>query len=176
MPSVVFLRAANVGGHQTFKPSALAKELADLGAVNIGAAGTFVIRASITPAKLRAEIHKRLPFTPDMMICRASELLELIDAEPFAAVKEDANTKRYVSVLAKKPRTPPKLPLRKPDGDEWQVRVIGLIGCFALSLHRRMGERLIYPNEVVERHFSIAATTRNWNTVEAICAALKRGA
>jgi hypothetical protein len=36
-----------------------------------------------------------------------------------------------------------------------------------------MGERLIYPNEVIEKHFGIAATTRNWNTVEAICAVLK---
>jgi hypothetical protein len=35
-----------------------------------------------------------------------------------------------------------------------------------------MGERLIYPNEVIEKHFGIAATTRNWNTVEAICKVL----
>jgi uncharacterized protein (DUF1697 family) len=173
MASVVFFRAANVGGHQTFKPSALAKELADLGAVNIGAAGTFVVRAAITPAKLRAEFCRRLHFEPELMICRGRELLDLVVAEPFADVRDDGDTRRYVSVLANRPLKLPKLPLYKPEGDEWQVQVLGVIGPFALSLHRRMGERLIYPNEVVEKHFGVSATTRNWNTVEAICKVIK---
>jgi uncharacterized protein (DUF1697 family) len=173
MASVVFLRAANVGGHQTFKPSALAKELADLGAVNIGAAGTFVIRAAMTPAKMRAEFNRRLPFEPELMICRGRELLDLVAAEPFADVQDDGEARRYVSVLAKRPRKLPSLPLFKPEGDEWQVQVIGVIGSFAISLHRRVGKRLIYPNEVVEKNFAVAATTRNWNTVEAICEVLK---
>ena len=173
MASVVFLRAANVGGHQTFKPSELAKQLADLDAVNIGAAGTFVIRAPITPAKLRAEINSRLPFEPELMICRGRELLDLVTAAPFADVHDDGEARRYVSVLAKRPRTLPSFPLFKPKGDEWQVHVIGVIGSFAVSLHRRMGKRLIYPNAVVEKNFGIAATTRNWNTVEAICTVLR---
>ena len=44
MAFVVFLRAVNVGGHQTFRPSVLAKELSEYDVVNIGAAGTFVVR------------------------------------------------------------------------------------------------------------------------------------
>ena len=172
MASVVFLRAANVGGHQTFKPSALAKELADLSAVNIGAAGTFVIRAALSAAKLLSEFKRRLPFEPELMICRGRDLLDLMAAEPFADVRE-SEVRRYVSVLAKRPRKLPNFPLCKPEGDEWQVQVIGVIGSFAISLHRRLGERLIYPNEVVEKHFAVAATTRNWNTVEAICKALR---
>ena len=44
MASVVFFRAVNVGGHQTFQPAKLAKELSQSGFVNIGAAGTFVER------------------------------------------------------------------------------------------------------------------------------------
>ena len=44
MALVVFLRGVNVGGHRTFRPAALVKDLAHLDAVNIGAAGTFVIR------------------------------------------------------------------------------------------------------------------------------------
>jgi uncharacterized protein (DUF1697 family) len=173
MPSVVFLRAANVGGHQTFKPSVLAKDLAEFDAVNIGAAGTYVIRAAVTSAKLRAEILRRLPFEPEIMICRGRELLELSAGEPFAKARDHADAKRFVSVLAKSPKALPELPLFKPDGDEWQVQVIRVIGPFALSLHRRRGQRLIYPNEVVEKHFGVPATTRNWNTVEAICGVLE---
>ncbi|MBY0496071.1 MAG: DUF1697 domain-containing protein [Cyanobacteria bacterium] len=41
MALVVFLRGVNVGGHRTFRPAALAKQLEHLGAINIGAAGTF---------------------------------------------------------------------------------------------------------------------------------------
>ena len=37
MALVVLLRGVNVGGHKTFRPAALAKELALLDAVNIGA-------------------------------------------------------------------------------------------------------------------------------------------
>lgn len=45
MASIVFLRAVNVGGHKSFRPSALAAQVAALDVVSIGAAGTFVVRA-----------------------------------------------------------------------------------------------------------------------------------
>ena len=44
MALVVFLRGVNVGGHRTFRPSVLARELGDYDVVNVGAAGTFVVR------------------------------------------------------------------------------------------------------------------------------------
>ena len=47
MALVVLLRGVNVGGHRTFWPAALAGQLKHLGAVNIGAAGTFVIRERV---------------------------------------------------------------------------------------------------------------------------------
>jgi hypothetical protein len=42
-----------------------------------------------------------------------------------------------------------------------------------LSPHRQVGRRIVYPNEVVERHLGVAATTRNWNTLCAICDILR---
>ena len=53
---VVFLRGVNVGGHKTFQPSVLARELSDFDVVNVGAAGTFVIRKTISQAMVRAEL------------------------------------------------------------------------------------------------------------------------
>ena len=47
MALVVFLRGVNVGGHRSFRPTTLAEQLKHLDAVNIGAAGTFVIRQPI---------------------------------------------------------------------------------------------------------------------------------
>ena len=60
MASVVFFRAVNVGGHQKFQPSVLAKKLANFGVVNVGAAGTLVVRKPVNQAALRAEILRRL--------------------------------------------------------------------------------------------------------------------
>ena len=42
---IVFLRGVNVGGHRTFRPSILARELSDYDVVNVGAAGTFVVQS-----------------------------------------------------------------------------------------------------------------------------------
>src|SRR5580704_450692 len=75
MALVVLLRGVNVGGHRTFRPATLAKQLKHLDAVNIGAAGTFVIRRPVTRAKLRAELARRLPFDAEIMICQGHESL-----------------------------------------------------------------------------------------------------
>ena len=72
MALVVLLRGVNVGGHRTFRPSLLAEQLKHFGAVNIGAAGTFVIRRPVTQTKLRAELARRLPFDTDIFLPKAN--------------------------------------------------------------------------------------------------------
>lgn len=175
MALVVFLRGVNVGGHKAFQPSALARELADFDVVNVGAAGTFVIRKPISQAMLRAELLRRLPFKAELMICRSRDVIDLASGGPFPDDPSDKDVSRFVSVLAKRPRTLPPLPISQPAGDKWQVKVIGVPGRFALSLYRRLGRTVVYPNEVVEKKLSVSATTRNWNTISAICDILKGG-
>src|SRR6266508_3385328 len=69
----IFLRAANVGGHNTFSTTALAKKL-DL--VNIGAAGTFVAHRPVgAPA-----IARELPFETDVIVRPGAEVLALVKA------------------------------------------------------------------------------------------------
>ena len=75
---VVFLRAANVGGKNVFRPTQLVKALADLDVVNIGAAGTFVIRERISVAAARAAILEQLTFAPSMVIRPAAEIVALL--------------------------------------------------------------------------------------------------
>jgi uncharacterized protein (DUF1697 family) len=173
MASVVFLRGVNVGGRRTFQPRVLAQELVDFGAVNVGAAGTFVIRKAIGPRALRAEFLRRLPFEAELMICAARELIALACGEPFPEEPSHKDARRFVSVLAKRPRMLPRLPISQPTGDQWQVQIVGVSGRFALSLWRRLGRTIVYPNEVVEKKLGVPATTRNWNTISAICDVLK---
>ena len=73
--------------------------------------------------------------------------------------------RRFVTVMTKAPRPIPRLPVRKPAGDDWQVSVVAVSGSFALSLWRRLGRSIVYPNEVVEKAFGVPATTRSWDTL-----------
>jgi uncharacterized protein (DUF1697 family) len=162
------MRGVNVGGHRPFRPAAFAKELSAFDVVNIGAAGTFVVRRSVSQATLRAEFVGRLPFEAELMICRARDLIDLVSADPFPREASVTGERRFVSVLAKRPRTVPRFPFSHPAGRTWQVKVIGLHGRFALSVWRRAGRTMVYPNEVVEKELAISATTRNWDTISKI--------
>jgi uncharacterized protein (DUF1697 family) len=175
MPLVVFLRGVNVGGHKAFQPSRLAKELAHLGAINVGAAGTFVIPGAIGQGALRAEILERLPFAAEVMICPAREVIELAGSEPFPKGRANEDLRRFVSVMGKRPGRLPELPIHQPPGDAWEVKVVGVSGRFALSLWRPTGRPFRDPNAIVEKRIGVSATTRNWNTIVKIGELLKQG-
>jgi uncharacterized protein (DUF1697 family) len=165
VPSVVFMRAVNVGGHKTFQPSALAVRLAELRVVSVGAAGTFVVGANATEAKIRAAFRKQLTFDAEMMICPARDLVALVELDPFSGRAYPKVHGQYVCVLASPWRKPPRLPLFAPEGRDWQVALTALHGCFVATVARKFGGRQLYPNEVVEKHSGVAATTRGWPTL-----------
>ena len=84
MALVVFLRGVNVGGHRTFRPTVLAKELRDYDVVNIGAAGTFVVRKpGRSHADFRAQLLRKLPTETEVMFCDGRDVLRLETENPF---------------------------------------------------------------------------------------------
>ncbi len=177
MASVVFLRAANVGGHQVFRPSRLAAELAHLGVVNLGAAGTFVVPGAVSQAALRREFARRLPFRTELMVCPGNEVLELVAADPFSAESKHPDLRFFVSVTARPPRQAPRLPLQQPGGAAWLVKLMGrhgrlYYGCW----RRRPGAGFPDPNALVEKHVGLPATSRNWNTFVKLAQILGRPA
>ena len=172
MALVVFLRGVNVGGNKTFRPSALAKELAEFDVVNVGAAGTFVVHRPISATKLRAEILRRLPFNAEVMICRGKDLIDLMRSDPFRDVR-DNDVRPFLCVMKKAPKEVPPLPLTRPDGTNWEVKLLRVVGECVLALWRRQAKAMLYPNEVVEKTFGQPATTRSWNTLVTICKILE---
>ncbi len=54
MAPVLFMRGVNVGGHKPFRPAAFAKELSAFEVLNVGDAGTFIVRRTVSQATLRA--------------------------------------------------------------------------------------------------------------------------
>ena len=104
MPLVVLLRGLNVGGHRRFRPAVLAQQLRHLEAVNIGAAGTFVIRKRVGRKLLHAEVERRLPFAAGIVICEGAEIVRLLSQRFFTRTPMKADVVRFVSVLSRAPR------------------------------------------------------------------------
>lgn len=174
MALVVLLRGVNVGGHRTFRPTTLTKQLEHLDAVNIGAAGTFVIRQPIGRAQLRAEFVRRLPFDAHIAICQGRDILRLVSTDPFAGQPAGRDTVRFVSVLSRRPRLAPPLPMRLPAGRNWLVTILVVEQRFVIGLYRRHMKVIGYLG-TLDRLFGAPATTRNWNTISAIARELSAG-
>ena len=171
MALVVFLKGINVGGHRTFRPSVLARQLKHLDADSIGAAGTFVIRQAVTQAELRAELARRLPFDADIAICPGREIAGLMSKHPFTRHDERPDIVRFVSVLSGRPRKEPPLPLTLPSDGDWLLRVLGRDGRFVFGVYRRHMKVISYLSSL-DRLFGVPVSTRNWKTMTAIAGAL----
>ena len=172
MALVVFLRGVNVGGHKTFRPSILAEQLKDYDVVNVGAAGTFVIRKPISQAQLRAELLRRLPFEAEVMICNGHDLISLASGDPFAGDPPRPDVVRFVSVLAKRPRVLPSIPVSLPADGKWLLRIVATQNRFLFGLYRRQIKAISFLS-AIDKIFGVSATTRNWNTITTIINVLK---
>jgi len=166
--TVVFLRGVNVGGHRTFRPSLLAGALAHLDVVNVGAAGTFVVREAVGRAVLKQEFLRALPFDAEVIVCSGRALLALVASDPFPPRLPSGDLRRFLTVMAKVPARIPPLPLRFPTGAPWQISFVAITGPFACGLWRRLGDSFLDPNSVTEKVLGVRSTTRNWNTIEKI--------
>src|SRR5580700_4635283 len=100
MALVVFLRGVNVGGHRTFRPSVLARGLSGYDVVNVGAAGTFVVRRPGSRTKFRAELLRKLPFEAEVVLCDGRDLIRLETENPFGTEPARPDIVRFVSILS----------------------------------------------------------------------------
>jgi uncharacterized protein (DUF1697 family) len=176
MPTVILLRAANVGGHAVFRPSLLPARLPDLGLASLGAAGTFVASANKTDSAILKAMRAHLPAGAGLVACPAAELLALLANDPFDDPRARAADGRYLSVLERKPARSPLLPLVRPATGGWQLIVLARRGRLVVSVARRVAGVTLYPNAVVEQVFGVPATTRGRPTIEAIGRRLGPGA
>jgi uncharacterized protein (DUF1697 family) len=172
MALVVFLRGINVGGHRRFRPSILARELSDYDVVNVGAAGTFVVRKPGSRGKFRAALLRRLPFEAEVVLCDGRDLIRLETENPFRSEPSRPDVVRFVSILSKAGRVRPSIPMTLPPGGEWFVRVIASTDRFVFGVYRRHMRTIGYLGQL-DRLFGAPATTRNWNTINAIVRVLK---
>lgn len=167
MALVVLLRGANLGNRR-FSPKAVEAALADLGTVSVGAAGSFVVRRPPARAALLRRLEDALPFEPRSIVVSQAQVRAALDAG--ARLKDPAGSKRFATAVDRPPKSP-KLPLAEPSG-KWGVRVVAFEGPFALGFRRPLAVAGVYPNAVVEKAWGVAATTRDWATLEKVGALL----
>jgi uncharacterized protein (DUF1697 family) len=172
MALVVFLRGVNVGGHRTFRPSLLARELSGYDVVNVGSAGTFVVRKPGSRSKFRTALLRTLPFEAEIVLCDGRDLLRLEKENPFAAEPSAPDVVRFVSILSKAGGVRTSLPVSFPSDEEWLVRVMASQGQFVFGTYRRHMKTIGYLSRI-DKLYGLPATTRNWNTIIAIIRILK---
>jgi uncharacterized protein (DUF1697 family) len=167
MALVVFLRGVNVGGHRTFRPSIVARELSDYDVVNVGAAGTFVVRKPGPRTKFRTALLRKLPFEANVVLCDGRDLIRLERQNPFGTEPSSPDIVRFVGILSKPGGVRASLPVAFPPDGEWLVRVIASKGQFVFGMYRRHMKTITYLGQI-DKLYGVPATTRNWNTIIAI--------
>jgi uncharacterized protein (DUF1697 family) len=172
MALVVFLRGVNVGGHRTFRPSILARELSGYDVLNVGAAGTFVVRKPGSRTKFRAALLRKLPFEAEIVLCEGRDLMRLETENPFGTQPSPPDVVRFVSILSKAGGVRASLPVTFPSDGEWLVRVIASEGQFVFGEYRRHMKTIGYLGQI-DKLYGVPATTRNWNTIMAVIRMLK---
>jgi len=147
MALVVFLRGVNVGGHRTFRPSILARELSDYEVVNVG-------------------------FEAEVVLCEGRNFMRLEMENPFGPEPCPSDVVRFVSILSKAGGVRASLPVAFPSDAEWLVRVMASQGQFVFGMYRRHMKTIGYLGQI-DKLYGVPATTRNWNTIVAILRILK---
>ncbi len=172
MALVVFLRGINVGGSRTHRPTVLARELSAYDVVNVGAAGTFVVRKPGSRAKFVAELRRRLRFEAQVALCDGGDLVRLEMENPFGTEPSHPDVVRFVSILSKTGRAKARLPIAIPEDGDWFVRIIGRKDRLVFGFYRRRMKTIAYLGRIDEL-FGAPATTRSWNTILSVLRILK---
>jgi uncharacterized protein (DUF1697 family) len=146
--------------------------LRDYDVVNVGAAGTFVVRQPRSRAEFRAALLRKLPLEATVAVCDGRDLLRLEAQHPFSAQRSPADVVRFVSVLSKAVGVRPALPVMWPSEGKWLVRVIACEGRFVCGVYRRHMKTIGYLGQI-DKLYGVPVTTRNWNTIAAILRILK---
>jgi len=150
----------------------LATDLAVHDVVNVGAAGTLVVRKPGSPTKFVAELRRKLPFKAEIAFCDGSDLIRLEMESPFGTEPSAPDVVRVVSVLSRASQHKPSLPIAFPAGEEWLVRVMGSRGRLVFGIYRHHMRTIGYLGHI-DQLFGAPAATRSWSTMLSVLRILK---
>lgn len=168
-----FLRAINVGGKNLIKMEDLKKIFESLGFKNVK---TYIQSGNIifeTTEKSKEKIIKRTEkelhkyFGEDVLVFLRTfpEVKAIVKYNPFSKIKTAPSTKLYVSFIKEKLIKKSKLPFVSAKKN---VEIIAIKNCEVYCITAEVNGRFGFPNNFVEDYFEVAATSRNWNTINKI--------
>jgi uncharacterized protein (DUF1697 family) len=168
---VAFLRGINVGGNKKIKMDALRSAFESLGFQRVRtvlASGNVLFDAAEPdPLAITRQIQEKLSsaFGLDVgiMVRTRRQIGDLVDADPFSAVKVTPDTRLYVTFFADRLRG--KLKTRHEPHQE-ALKMLGVSSgevCSAIELSPGAGTPELM--KFIDKEFGRENTTRNWNTV-----------
>ena len=89
----------------------------------------------------------------------------------FAGQPARPDVTRFVSVLSRRPRSAPPMPMSFPSSGTWLMRIVAVENQFMLGEYRRHMKVIGYLG-ALDRLVGVPVTTRNWNTICAIARVL----
>jgi len=173
---VSMLRGINVSGQKVIKMSRLKALYESVGFADVTTyiqSGNVIFGSSSNdPSSIGkmivAAIEKSFGFSITVIIRRSSELGRIIRACPFVALSQIDESKLYVTFLNSRPT--PTL-----------VKALGLLAAKTRDQYKLVGSEIYlhcpqgygktaFSNAFFEKHLKVAATTRNWRTVNTLFA------
>jgi len=101
------------------------------------------------------------------VICNGRDIERLMSLNQFAGYPARRNVVRFVSLLVRRPRLEPALPVTLPSRGKWLVKILGRQGRYVFGLYRRDMKVIGYLG-ILDRLFGVPVTTRIWTTYGAI--------
>lgn len=176
---VALLRGVNVGGHRIIPMEKLRGSCERMGLESVRTyiqSGNIVFesdaRASVLCASISGRIQRDFGFEVPVVIRSERELSRTLKANPFLKEKGIEPSRLYVAFLSEVPRPSLVEALKKMDFGRDRF------------CHRGAEMYLHYPvsaaktklsNLALERILEVAATTRNWNTVNKLVEMMAEG-
>lgn len=170
---VAFLRGINVSGHNLVKMDVLKEIFTMPGIKNIVTyiqSGNVVFDVKETSnteleQKIEKKLLKELGFAVRTLVRSLTEIEEVIAANPFGTSSENSNLKLYVTLLETIPAEEKTSTLLAfcNTGEE-QMHIAGTALYFLTPSYGNTK----FSNNFVEKKLGVAATTRNWATMNKV--------
>ena len=164
---VALLRKVNVGGKNLIKMDALRDVFESAGLKNVRTfqqAGNVVFETAVPIASSKIEKLLSKSFNTDLraIIFPLAELEQIAKQDPFKRISP-GDVMLCVVFLFDEPATLPKLPLISLT-DKLELIAIRDRAAFVVARRKKSGW-FGFPNNFVEKHLGVTATTRQWSTV-----------
>jgi uncharacterized protein (DUF1697 family) len=165
---ISLLRGINVGGHRKIKMADLREVYLDAGMTNVSTyiqSGNVVFiyddEVSTLQQALQDAIAAKFGFEVNVLLRTGAAWSAVATSHPFADVPDFEEKKLYVTALATAPIDPTPIPADTIGDERYQLS--GDV-VYLYCTNGRGKTKLA--NDMLERHYSQRATTRNWKTTQ----------